>query len=215
MDQECACCKCTAISFQEFKECACGKYTSLPVSRCCWLALGVIPVSVSQDSTTSWHFGTHKTSCRENVRFCKVKRLMCLNGVIEGLRSSCAVTLARVRQVVIVSHRWVWPRIPDVDTRDWRVAGSRSCFYDWAHENPVRVQRAGAEVCGRGLRQRPAAVKRYQVFQGDRLNSTGAHCVSSNPTGHTICSSREYFIHALVVSVLVFNLKCTLSTRLY
>ena len=91
-----------------------------------------------------------------------VKRLMCLNGVIEGLRSSCAVTLAQVRQVVIVSHRWVWPRIPDVDTRDWRAAGSHSRFHDWAHENLVRVavacgrnlrQRSAAEACGRGLRQ--------------------------------------------------------------
>ena len=43
--------------------------------------------------------------------------------------------------------------LPDVDTRDWRVAGSHSRFYDWAHENPVHV----AEACGRGLRQRPAA----------------------------------------------------------
>ena len=34
-----------ACSSQEFKECACGKCTGLPVLRCCRLALVVTPVS--------------------------------------------------------------------------------------------------------------------------------------------------------------------------
>ena len=40
--------KCTAVSSQEFKECACGKYTSLLVSRCCGHALVVKPIFVPQ-----------------------------------------------------------------------------------------------------------------------------------------------------------------------
>ena len=36
----------------------------------------------------------------------------------------CAVTLAQVRQVVVVSHRWVSPHNPGVDSRDWRQAGA-------------------------------------------------------------------------------------------
>ena len=53
---------------QEFKECACGQCTCLPVSRCCRLALVVTPTCRISDSTPSMHLGkSRKTSCRENV----------------------------------------------------------------------------------------------------------------------------------------------------
>ena len=59
VEQACACCKCTAVSSQEFKECACGLYTSLPVSRCCGLAVVVIPSFRISNGTSSMHLGKH------------------------------------------------------------------------------------------------------------------------------------------------------------
>ena len=53
---------------QEFKECACGKCTGLPDSRCCRLALVVTLGFHISDSTPSMHLEkSRKTSCRENV----------------------------------------------------------------------------------------------------------------------------------------------------
>ena len=53
---------------EEFQECACGKCTGLPVSRCCRLAFVVTPSFRISDSTPSMHLEkSRKTSCRENV----------------------------------------------------------------------------------------------------------------------------------------------------